>query len=51
MSEIKYKRVLLKLSGEAIGGEEGRGEEGAGFASQRICSFRQKQSAQPAQQY
>ena len=25
MSEIKYKRVLLKLSGEAIGGEEGRG--------------------------
>ena len=25
MSEIKYKRVLLKLSGEAIGGTEGRG--------------------------
>lgn len=25
MPEIKYKRVLLKLSGEAIGGTEGRG--------------------------
>ena len=25
MPEIKYKRVLLKLSGEAIGGEEGKG--------------------------
>lgn len=25
MSEIKYKRVLLKLSGEAIGGPEGKG--------------------------
>ncbi len=25
MPEIKYKRVLLKLSGEAIGGPEGRG--------------------------
>ncbi len=25
MSKIKYKRVLLKLSGEAIGGAEGRG--------------------------
>ena len=25
MSEIKYKRVLLKLSGEAIGGKEGKG--------------------------
>lgn len=25
MPEIKYKRVLLKLSGEAIGGAEGRG--------------------------
>lgn len=25
MSEIKYKRLLLKLSGEAIGGSEGRG--------------------------
>jgi len=25
MSEIKYKRVLLKLSGEAIGGVEGKG--------------------------
>ena len=25
MSEIKYRRLLLKLSGEAIGGNEGRG--------------------------
>jgi len=25
MSEIKYKRVLLKLSGEAIGGDEKKG--------------------------
>ena len=25
MSEIKYKRVLLKLSGEAIGGETKKG--------------------------
>ena len=25
MPEIKYKRVLLKLSGEAIGGPEGKG--------------------------
>lgn len=25
MSEIKYKRILLKLSGEALGGAEGRG--------------------------
>ena len=25
MSEIKYKRVLLKLSGEAMGGEETKG--------------------------
>ena len=35
MSEIKYKRVLLKLSGEAIGGKEKRGvdEETLG----RIC--------------
>ncbi len=25
MSELKYKRILLKLSGEALGGESGRG--------------------------
>ena len=25
MTDLKYKRVLLKLSGEAIGGQEGRG--------------------------
>ena len=25
MSELKYKRVLLKVSGEALGGEAGRG--------------------------
>ena len=25
MPEIKYKRILLKLSGEALGGAEGRG--------------------------
>ena len=25
MSEIKYKRVLLKLSGEMLGGQEKRG--------------------------
>lgn len=25
MPEIKYKRVLLKLSGEAIGGEDKKG--------------------------
>jgi len=25
MSELKYKRILLKLSGEAIGGENGYG--------------------------
>ena len=36
MSEIKYKRVLLKLSGEAIGGKEKRGvdEETLG----KICN-------------
>ncbi|HEY3313524.1 MAG TPA: hypothetical protein VGK00_17935 [Anaerolineales bacterium] len=25
MAELKYKRILLKLSGEAIGGENGYG--------------------------
>ena len=25
MSELKYKRILLKVSGEALGGEAGRG--------------------------
>ena len=25
MDELKYKRVLLKVSGEALGGEKGRG--------------------------
>ena len=25
MSELKYKRVLLKVSGEALGGAAGRG--------------------------
>lgn len=25
MSELKYKRILLKVSGEALGGEMGRG--------------------------
>ena len=28
MPEVKYKRVLLKLSGEAIGGSEGKGIDG-----------------------
>ena len=25
MSDIKYKRILLKVSGEALAGEEGHG--------------------------
>ena len=25
MAELKYKRILLKLSGEALGGEDGTG--------------------------
>ncbi len=35
MPEIKYKRVLLKLSGEAIGGEEKRGVDAKTLG--RIC--------------
>ena len=35
MPETKYKRVLLKLSGEAIGGKEGRGVDAITLG--RIC--------------
>ena len=35
MAETKYKRVLLKLSGEAIGGKEGRGVDEQTLG--RIC--------------
>lgn len=35
MPEVKYKRVLLKLSGEAIGGSEGKGIDGETIG--KIC--------------
>lgn len=45
MSELKYKRVLLKLSGEALGGKTGFGidvDEAESIAAriQQVCAGR-----------